>query len=175
MVVRIIDAVERYANALVARAGRAVAWLVLVNSLVIAYDVASRYLGGKATDWAYDIGWMLYAIGFMIGGAYTLQAEGHVRVDLFWQRFSERQRAMIDIMIWAVFILPMVCAMGLYGIGYAVDSWSIWERSAYSPWRPYIFPIKTMIPITFLLLFLQAISDIIRKTRIFLRGAHNGQ
>jgi TRAP-type mannitol/chloroaromatic compound transport system permease small subunit len=102
----------------------------------------------------------------MIGAAYTFKENGHVRVDLILSRFSPRTRAVMDISYWIIFVLPVTVLLVIYSIPYVADSWSIYERSAYSAWRPYIFPLKTIIPIAFILLGLQVVADIIRKFRV---------
>ena len=145
--------------------GEWIGWLIFIDVFAIAYDVLNRYILGKATDWGYDVGWMLFGVSFMIGAAYTLQERKHVRVDLLYERFSLRTQAAMDFVFWIVFILPMCVFLTIYGIDYFIRSLEILERSSYSPWRPYIFPLKTIIPITFVLLGLQAIADCIRNLR----------
>jgi TRAP-type mannitol/chloroaromatic compound transport system permease small subunit len=160
--VKVVDRISKWS-------GEWIAWLVLINSFAVAYDVVNRYVFGKATDWGYDVGWMLYSVSFMIGAAYTLQQKGHVRVDLIWQRFSPRAQAALDFVYWIVFILPICILMTIYGVEYAVKSWQIWERSAYSAWRPYIYPFKTIIPISFTLLGLQVIAECIQDLKKMLK------
>jgi len=145
--------------------GEWIGWLIFIDVFAVAYDVINRYIIGKATDWGYDVGWMLFGVSFMIGAAYTLQERQHVRVDLLYQRYSPRTQAAMDFVYWIVFILPMCIFLTIYGIEYTVRSWEVLERSSYSAWRPYIFPLKTFIPITFVLLGLQVIADCIRNLR----------
>ena len=149
--------------------GEWVAWLVVINAFAVGYDVMSRYVLGRATDWGYDVGWMLYAVNFMIGVAYTLQQKGHVRVDLIWNQLPKRRRATLDLFYWIIFVIPMCVLMVIYSTKFAVNSWAVLERSSYSPWRPYIFPFKTIIPIAFTMLGLQAITDCINNLKIIFK------
>ena len=112
-------------EALVRIVGKGVAWLVLVSAFVISYDVVNRYILGRATDWGYDVAWMLYATSFIFGAAYTLQEGSHVRVDPIYQKIPEKARAYVDIVISVVFILPTVLTLTYFGVIYAYESWEV--------------------------------------------------
>jgi TRAP-type mannitol/chloroaromatic compound transport system permease small subunit len=149
--------------------GRLTAWLVVPLIVATAYDVAARYLFALPTQWAYEVGYMMMGTHALLGMAYTLREGGHIRIDAFSQRFSERAKAIIDLIGYAIFVLPCLCW----------TTWSLWaywvkalrteELSGQSAWNPVIWPFKLVFFVAFALLVLQILAQII-KALLFLRG-----
>ena len=124
--------------------GRAFAWLVVPLILAVTYEVGARYLFNAPTIWAYDVSYMLYASIFMLGGAYTLRHQAHVRTDFLYNGLSERGKAVIDSVGYLLF-LPVLLLYLLSLTSFARHSWAIGERSSESPWRPPLYPLKWMM------------------------------
>jgi TRAP-type mannitol/chloroaromatic compound transport system permease small subunit len=157
---------------------RFVSWIAKVFGTIIifpmifatVYDVILRYFSNNSTVWAYDFTWMSYAAFFLIGASYCLQDDGHVRVDTFYNRFPERTRAYLECLILLIFLFPLLYVVLRYSIPWAYKSWVRLERSQYTMWRPYLFPIKSILPISFILLALQAISNFIKNIVFAIKG-----
>jgi TRAP-type mannitol/chloroaromatic compound transport system permease small subunit len=143
--------------------GKAIGWFALLVTLVLVYEVASRYLFGSPTVWAFDISYMLGGTLFMIGAAWTYQTGGHVRVDIFYERYPRRVRAAIDVLMMLLLFFPVWVILFGYSIPYVQNSWAIQERSLESFWRPPIYPFKTVIPIALLLFLLQGLAQFVRS------------
>ena len=90
------------------RSGKALSWLVLAFVLTMAYEVIARYVFNAPTVWSYDISYMLGGGMIVLGGAYLILHDGHVRIDVVYGRLSTRQRLITDIVLWFVLFLPMV-------------------------------------------------------------------
>jgi TRAP-type mannitol/chloroaromatic compound transport system permease small subunit len=155
---RILFAIDRIS----AFAGKAAAWSVVLLTLVVCYDVVARYVFNRPTQWGFDLAYMLYAVLFMIAGAYTLSRNGHVRGDVLYRFLGPRAQAALDLVLYLLFFVPGVLALAWYGIGFAHDSWSMLERSQTSASNIPIYPLKAVIPIAGALLLLQGAAEIAR-------------
>lgn len=128
----IIDAVNRVT-------GKAVAWLTLAMVLVTSLVVAMRYLFGFGFIWLQESVTFMHAVVFMLGAAYTLQRDEHVRVDIFYRNMSDRRRALVDVFGVLLFVFPL-CGFILYeSFDYVVASWSVREVSVNAGGLPYPF------------------------------------
>jgi len=150
--------------------GKAVAWLGIILILELVYDTIARYGFNAPTEWSYDISYMLYGTMFMVGAAYTLLLDEHVRIGVFYDRVSRRAKAVINVIGYLIFFFPVTIAFLYYGADYAAKSWKIMEHAGVSMWSPPIYPFKTIIPISALLLFLQGTADFIRSLTLAFRG-----
>jgi TRAP-type mannitol/chloroaromatic compound transport system permease small subunit len=154
---RILFAVDRL-NAVI---GRTAGWCIVALTLATSYEVFSRYLFGRPTTWAFDASYMLYGTLFMLGGAYTLSRNGHVRGDFLYRTWSARRQAWMDLVLYFLFFFPGILAMIWAGTIQAEHSWAIGERSN-SPGAPILYPFKTLIPIVGVLMFLQGMVEVVR-------------
>jgi TRAP-type mannitol/chloroaromatic compound transport system permease small subunit len=114
---------------------------------------------------------MLYGAIFMMGAAYTLANDGHVRGDMLYRLWSARVQASIDLVLYLLVFFPAMVAMLVAGWSYAYYSFSIGERSLQSPFGPIIWPLKMVIPITAGLMLLQGVSQVIKCVRCLQRGS----
>jgi len=121
-----------------------------------------RYLLGLPTVWAADVTVMTYGSLFMLGSAYTLFKGAHVRTDIFWERFSERTKGIIDSAAYLLLFLPVMGVIFAISIDDAVYAYSIDERSTLSLWRPILWPFRAVIPLAALLMFAQGISELLK-------------
>jgi TRAP-type mannitol/chloroaromatic compound transport system permease small subunit len=142
--------------------GKAFAWLILVLTLGISYEVFVRYVLRAPTTWAFDIGYITYGAMFLMAGAYTLSRNGHVRADVVYRLWKPRTQATMDLVLYILFFLPAIAALMYSGWNYAQMSVRFKEVSIFSPAGVPVFPLKALIPITGFLLFLQGIAEIIR-------------
>ena len=142
--------------------GQALAWLIVVLTLLISWEVFSRYVLSAPHAWAFDVMMMCYGTMFMMAGAYTLSKNGHVRGDVLYGFFPPRLQAALDLTLYIVFFIPGVFALAWAGYFYAADSWAINEHSSVMADGPPIYPFKTFIPIAGAFLLAQGIVEIIR-------------
>lgn len=142
--------------------GKAFAWLILALTFGITYEVVSRYFFNAPTSWAFDASYMMYGTLFMMGGAYTLSRNGHVRGDVLYGFFPPRLQAGVDLVLYLLFFIPGVVALIWAGTGFAEYSWGIREHSSVSADGPPLYPFKTIIPIAGALLLLQGVVEIVR-------------
>ena len=165
-------AAERLASlldALSERIGRLVSWLTLGMVLATVIVVVMRYAAGMGLIWLQEsINWM-HSLVFMLGAAYTLKADEHVRVDVFYRGMSERRKAVINLAGTILFLLPLCAFLVVESWQYVATSWRIAERSREAGGLPMIFLLKTVIPVMAVLLALQGISMVLRAC-LRLRG-----
>lgn len=155
------------------RIGAAIRWLSLIMVLLGAYNAlarwATRYLDVSLASNAYlDLQWYLFSLIFLLGAAYGLEQDAHVRVDVLYSRLSEKGRAWIDLAGSLLFLLPFCVLMLWVSWPAVVSSWAIREDSP-DPGGLVRYPIKTVLLICFVLLFLQGVSQIVKQVTI-LRG-----
>ncbi|HZA02087.1 MAG TPA: TRAP transporter small permease subunit [Hyphomicrobiaceae bacterium] len=151
-----------FIDSLSAWVGRAFAWLILVLTLGVSYEVFVRYVLGAPTTWAFDFSYINYGAMFLMAGAYTLSRNGHVRADVLYRFWRPRAQAVMDLVLYVIFFLPGVCALIYSGWLYARFSVQFREVSIFSPAGVPVFPLKTLIPLTGILLLIQGIAEIIR-------------
>ncbi len=141
--------------------GRFFAWSIAVLTLLVAWEVFSRYFLNHPHPWALDAQIMLYGTLFMMAGAYTLAHQGHVRGDVLYGALSPRTQAGIDLVLFVFFYLPGVLALTWAGWTYANESLAIRENT-FSPDPLPLYPFKFVIPAAGFLLLLQGIVEILR-------------
>ena len=131
-------------------------------TLAVSYEVFVRYVLRAPTTWAFDVSYITYGAMFLMAGAYTLARNGHVRGDVVYRLWKPRTQATMDLILYIIFFLPAVAAFMYSGWNYAKFSVQFREVSIFSPAGVPVFPLKALIPITGLLLFLQGVAEIIR-------------
>lgn len=141
--------------------GKAFAWSVVGLTLLISWEVFSRYVLNKPHAWVLDAQIMLYGTLFMSAGAYTLSKNGHVRGDVLYGFFRPRAQAAVDLTLYIVFFLPGIVALTWAGWNYAQESLAIREQTFSADALP-LYPFKFMIPIAGGALLLQGIVEIVR-------------
>ncbi|MEW6671706.1 MAG: TRAP transporter small permease subunit [Thermodesulfobacteriota bacterium] len=150
--------------------GKTFAWLIVSLTLLITYEVFSRYALDAPHDWAFDGMIQMYGMLFMMAGAYTLSKNGHVRGDVLYGFFPPRLQAGIDLTLYFVFFLPGVIALCWAGYKYAGESWAIWEHSGITADGPPVYQFKTVIPVAGAFILLQGIVEIIRCIQCLKNG-----
>ena len=138
--------------------GVATAWLTTVLVLVVCYDVFTRYILNKSSIAVQELEWHLFAVIFLLGAAYTLKHDRHVRVDVLYSKFSPKTRAWINLLGSLVFLIPFAILIIIASKNFVGSSFMINETSANPGGLPARFVLKACIPIAFFLLLLQGIS-----------------
>ena len=142
--------------------GHAFSWLIVALTLLISWEVFSRYALDAPHAWAFDGMIMLYGTLFMMSGAYTLSKNGHVRGDVLYGFFEPRTQATLDLILYFLFFIPGVVALTYAGYYYAAESWAINEHSNITADGPPVYPFKTVIPLAGLFLLAQGVVEIVR-------------
>ncbi len=142
--------------------GQAFSWLILVLTLMISWEVFSRYALDNPHPWAFDVMSMMYGTLFMTAGAYTLSKNGHVRGDVLYGFFPPRLQAGLDLALYILFFIPGVFALAWAGYNFAAESWAINEHSNVTANGPPVYPFKTVIPIAGAILLAQGLVEIVR-------------
>ncbi len=163
-------------EALSEHTGRWVAWLtlgmVLLSFVVIAVQLGQKYLADYPfiyqfinfnTQKSYELAQYFHACVFMCGIAYTLKHDAHVRVDIFYQRFSTKQQAWVDLVGCIVLVLPLCVFIFVNSWDYVINSWGIHEGSANSNGLNLVFLLKTVMLVMPVLLGLQCFAMIVRS------------
>ncbi|KAB2885273.1 MAG: TRAP transporter small permease subunit [Pseudorhodoplanes sp.] len=151
--------------------GKCFAWLILVLTLGISYEVLVRYVFRAPTTWAFDFSYINYGALFLMAGAYTLSRNGHVRADVLYRFWQPRRQATMDLILYIIFFLPAVLAFMYSGYKFAEMSVRFREVSIFSPAGVPVFPLKTLIPVTGALLFIQGLAEITRCILCIRTGA----
>src|SRR5215216_521104 len=142
--------------------GKTVAWLIIALMLVVCAEVFKRYILNAPTAWIFDAENMLYGTFFMLGGAYTLAQNAHVRGDFLYSSMRPRTQASLDLALYLIFFIPGIAALIYAGYDYAALSWRILEHSNVTAEGPPVYHFKTVIPIAGALVMLQGVAEIVR-------------
>ena len=142
--------------------GQFFSWLIVALTLLISWEVFSRYALDNPHPWAFDVMSMMYGSLFMMAGAYTLSKNGHVRGDVLYGFFPPRLQAWLDLILYILFFIPGVVALAYAGYGFAAESWAINEHSNITANGPPVYPFKTILPIAGAFLLAQGLVEIVR-------------
>ncbi|MDM4768084.1 TRAP transporter small permease subunit [Pelomonas sp. SE-A7] len=141
--------------------GKAFSWLIVALMLLVVAEVFKRYALNMPTAWVFDASNMLYGTLFMMGGAYTLAHDGHVRGDFLYGSMKPRTQASLDCVLYLLFFLPGVCALTWSGWTYAGESLAIREHTFNATPLP-VYPFKYIIPLAGAMVLMQGLSEILR-------------
>ncbi len=149
---------SRWIDALNEWVGRGVAWVTLALVVVIFIDVVMRYLFNTSFVFTQELEWHLFGFIFLIGAGYTLLHDGHVRVDIIYQRLGIKGRAWINLLGVIFFLIPGCLMVMTTSWKFALNSFMIMEGSPDPGGIPFRFIVKGFIPAGFFLLLIQGIS-----------------
>ena len=156
---------SRAIDALNEKAGHVATWLVLVATLISAGNAFMRWGFNASSNAWLEVQWYLFAGMVMLGAAHTLRLNEHVRVDVFYSRYSERARAWLDLLGAIFFLLPMTVIIGWLSWPLFAMSYEIGEVSG-NAGGLVRWPAKILLPVGFLLLTLQGVSEIIKRAAV---------
>jgi TRAP-type mannitol/chloroaromatic compound transport system permease small subunit len=155
---QLLRAVDRFSY----WSGKAFAWLIVALTLVVSIEVFKRYILNRPTAWIFDFNNMLYGTLFMMCGAYTLAAAGHVRADFVYIYLKPRAQAALDLALYLLFFIPGILGLIYAGADFAAISWRIGEHSTVTAEGPPVYHFKTVIPVAGVLVMLQGLAEIVR-------------
>lgn len=156
-------------DAISERTGQLAAWLVPLMVVIIGYDITMRYLFRIGSVALQELEWHLFALVFLLGAAYTLKHDGHVRVDIFYRKWGRRRRAWVDFLGGLLLLMPVCIFIAWSSWAYVLSSWSYLEGSPEAGGLPGVFLLKTFMLIMPVLLILQGLAQILTAWRT-LRG-----
>ena len=151
-----IRAFVRWVDALNRAVGRFAMYLFFVLAAVLLTSTVSRVVTGAPVNWALEMSQFILSAYYLLGGAYVMQLDGHVRMDLIYGRLSPQRRAVTDAItiLFVIFYLVVLFAGGISSTNYAI----VYNQRNYSAWAPLLWPIKVVMTIGVFLMLLQAIS-----------------
>ena len=158
----------RWLDYLTEGVGRAIAWLVVIMMVVQFAIVVLRYALGIHSIIMQESVMYMHAAVFMLGAAWTRRHDGHVRVDIFYRRWSARGRAWVDFLGTLFLLIPVSLFIAISSYHYVLTSWAIMERSS-DGGIPGVFLLKSLILAMVALLLVQAVAQLIRQALI-IRG-----
>ena len=145
-------------------------WLNLPLVAAVSYEVIARYVFNAPTIWSFDVTYMLYGTIFMLGAAYALHKGAHIRTDFFYEKWSAQTKGMVDSISYILFFFPSLIMLFAASGSEALYALSIHEVSEQTPWRPILWPYKTVVPLTCLLLMIQGVSELIKSAYAWRTG-----
>jgi TRAP-type mannitol/chloroaromatic compound transport system permease small subunit len=154
---------------IIEKIGNAVSWLNVALVMLICLDVLFRYFFSFSKNWILELEWHMFALVFLLGSAYALQEDKHVRVDVFYQNFSEKTKTVINLLGTIVFLIPWCFLVITTSYKFANNSWYIREGSNQPAGLPARYIIKGMIVVGFILLAMQGVSLIIKYSNQLIR------
>ncbi len=155
--------ISQFIDALNEKTGLFAAWLTTFMVITVVYDVIMRYGFKKGNIAVQEMEWHIFAVVFLIGAAYALKKDAHVRVDILYTKLSAKKRAWIDLLGTFIFLIPF-CILVIYSTTTFIESsWAVREVSPDPGGLPCRYILKAMIPAGFFLLILQGISQAIKN------------
>ncbi len=161
-------------NKLSAWVGKSFAWVILIMTFGVTYEVIVRKFLRAPTPWAYDVSYIMYGALFMMAGAYTLSRDGHVRADMFYRNWRPQRQAILEIVLYFAFFFPGMLALIIAGVRFALASYSYGtagELSINSPANIPIYQLKMIIPLAGFFLLLQGMAQVCRAIVCLRTGA----
>ncbi|MBD3646471.1 MAG: TRAP transporter small permease subunit [Pseudomonadales bacterium] len=162
---KLIDRIDRVSE----WTGISIAWLTIVMMFLTCAVVIARYLFNVGSIAMQESVVYLHGMVFMLGIAYTLKREAHVRVDIIYQKLSQRSRAIIDLFGSVCFLLPVAGFIFWSSLDYVSFSWSVRESSPEPGGLPGVYILKTLIPLMAFTLALQGVNEILRNLAIIMK------
>lgn len=160
-------ALARAIDAFTERVGRVAIWLVLAATLISAGNALARYALGESSNAWLEIQWYLFGAMFLLAAGYTLKHNGHVRIDIIYNRLTPRGQAWIDLVGGMLFLLPMAGLLAWLSWPMFVEAWVTHELSP-DAGGLVRWPVKLMLPAGFALLALQGVAEVIKRIGVLL-------
>jgi TRAP-type mannitol/chloroaromatic compound transport system permease small subunit len=151
-----IAAYVRWVDAVNYRVGRFAMYLLFPMGAILLYSTVMRVFFGVPINWVMEMSQFMLSAYYLLGGAYSLQLDAHVRMDLFYGAMKPRTRAIFDAVtiLFVIFYLVVLFGGGLSSTKYAID----YNQKNYTSWAPALWPIKVIMTLGVFLMLLQAIS-----------------
>lgn len=166
---------EKIINALSDLVGKIAALLLILLLINVFYDVIMRYVFNDVSIGMQELEWHLYSSVFLLGIAYTLRHEAHVRVDLIYERISTTHKAYIDLFGVLVFLLPFFILLSYYSIEFTIDSYQMNEKSGDPGGLTMRWLIKGMMPVSFMTIIFAGIGLLLRSINTIINENHSSK
>lgn len=155
----------KYVDALNYGVGRFAMYLIFVMAACLLYSTFSRVVLGVPVNWVLEMSQFILSAYYLLGGAYAMQQGAHVRMDLFYDRFPVKKKALTDVItiLCVIFYLGVMLAGGLSSTNYAI----VYSQKNYTSWAPLLWPIKSIMTLGVFLLLLQCLSNLIKDFAIW--------
>ena len=167
MLLKLERGFDKFADAI----GNFTAIVMVLMILNVTYDVIMRYFFNTGSIAMQEMEWHLFSVVILLGISYTLKEDGHVRVDLIYDRLTNKKKAKINMVGVVFFILPVALLIGIESIPYVVESFASNEQSGDQGGLRYRWIVKSMIPLSFFLLIITAIGFFIKNLNVY-KGLH---
>ncbi len=167
MLLKLERSFDKFADAI----GSFTAFIMVLMILNVTYDVIMRYFFNTGSIAMQEMEWHLFSVIILLGISYTLKEDGHVRVDLIYDRLSNKKKAKINMVGVALFILPVALLIGVESIPYVIESFNSNEQSGDPGGLQYRWIVKSLIPLSFFLLIITAIGFFIKNLNVY-KGLH---
>lgn len=152
--------------------GKFVSWLTILMVIATVIVVVLRYLFNIGATALQDSVMYMHSIVFLLGAAYTLNKGGQVRVDVFYRHFNLRQKAWVDAVGSLVFLMPLCGLIFFSSLSFVDQSWSVLETARDPNGLPYVYMLKTLLPIAACTLLLQAVAETCHALATLMSPAH---
>jgi len=163
-ILRVIDSTSEWT-------GRVVRWLCVFLVVVFVYNSIASFVFNAPPIWTYETGCFLGAAFASLGWAYTHRHHGHVRIDILYNLFSTRGRAIIDVVLALLLFFPLTILLAKTAASWLLSSWSMNEKSWLSGiWWPSLVPLRAVIFLAFCLFIFQGVGEFIRDFYLSIRG-----
>jgi len=164
----IADTLDRFQD----KFGKWLYWLALAMVVVGGFNTIVRYLDkftglGISSNMYLELQWYLFSLLFLLGASYTLRHDDHVRVDIMYSRLGAKGKAWINVLGTILLLVPFCVLMIWVSWPAVANSWAVWEVSPDPGGLPR-YPIKTVIPIAFILILTQGISMLLRNLAVLM-------
>jgi len=157
-------------KSVIKKVGAFISWLNILLVVLICLDVILRYFFNTTEKWVIELEWHMFAAIFLIGASYTFREDKHVRVDVFYQNFSEKRKLWVNLLGNLFFLIPWTLVVIYASYKYANVSFSYLEGSPDPNGLPARYFIKYVITIGFILLLVQAVIDSFQKVKLLSKG-----
>lgn len=157
--------ISRGIDAFTFRLGKAVGWLILAAVLVSAINASVRFAFNMSSNAWLEMQWYLFSAVFLLASAYTLQMNEHIRIDIVSSRLSKRTRDWIEIIGNLFFLMPLCLVMIYTSVPFAIRAYTSAEYSS-SAGGLILWPAKVLIPLCFIILMAQGVSELIKRVAI---------
>jgi TRAP-type mannitol/chloroaromatic compound transport system permease small subunit len=166
---KLLHKLPRWIDRLNGWVGRLTAWLTVPLVLLVCFDVLARKVFNFSKIWIMDLEWHLFALLFLLAAGYALKHNRHVRVDLFYAKFSKKDKALVDFWGTLLFLIPWCVAVSVYAFGYARESFRLNEGATEPGGLPARYLIKFAMVAGILLLLLQAVALLLDSLFVLLK------
>lgn len=150
--------------------GRIVGWIVVPLMGAMVYEVVARTFFFSPTMWANDVTYMLDGALFMLGAAYALSRNAHIRTDFFYRSWPARVQGIVDALLYVFFFFPGIALFLWAGWEFGYASWAQGETAVTSAWRAPIYLLKMVIPVAAVLLLIQGVAELLKSLHAAWRG-----